>query len=88
MKHEQDKRWLYRKSSAPVLWKIQIGILVLLLIPEFFIHHHGYFAELGIHLDSSFGFYAWSGFLAIVGFVVLARIVGAVLQRKGSYYDE
>ena len=39
----ERKHWLYRSENLPKLWIIQIGILVLALVPEFFIHHHLYF---------------------------------------------
>ena len=36
----EHKHWLYRSENLPKLWFIQILILVLALLPEFFIHHH------------------------------------------------
>ncbi len=88
MSHERDKHWLYRSKNLPTLWKIQIGILVLALLPEFFMHHHPHFEQQGIHLDASWGFFAWYGFASCVAMVVGARVLGIFLKRKDSYYDE
>ena len=84
---EQSKHWLYRSENLPKLWAIQIAVLVLALIPEFFIHHHPHFEDSGVTIDASFGFYAWYGFLACAGMVALAKILGIFLKRKDDYYD-
>ena len=84
---EQPKHWLYRSENLPKLWAIQIAVLVLALIPEFFIHHHPHFEDSGVTVDASFGFYAWYGFLACAGMVALAKILGIFLKRKDDYYD-
>ncbi|MEJ2309273.1 MAG: hypothetical protein P8Z78_08135 [Gammaproteobacteria bacterium] len=82
------KHWLYRRESLPKLWLIQLLILVLAVLPEFFLHHHPHFEESGFELDGSFGFYAWYGFLACAGMVALAKILGIFLKRKDTYYDD
>ncbi len=84
---EKSKHWLYRSENLPKLWAIQIAVLVLALIPEFFIHHHPHFEDSGVTIDASFGFYAWYGFLACAGMVALAKILGIFLKRKDDYYD-
>jgi hypothetical protein len=85
---ESRKHWLYRSENVPRLWIIMIVILLLSLLPEFFLHHHPHFAESGFTLDSSFAFHAWFGFLACAGMVALAKILGIFLKRKDTYYDE
>ena len=82
------KHWLYRKENLPKLWLIQIVILLLALLPEFFIHRHLAFEEQRFALDGSFGFYAWYGFITCAGMVALAKILGIFLKRKDTYYDE
>ena len=37
------KHWLYRGENLPKLWIIQILVLVLAVLPEFFLHHHPHF---------------------------------------------
>jgi hypothetical protein len=80
--------WLYRRENLPKLWAIQLLVLALALLPEFFIHHHPHFEGQGFTLDGGFGFYAGYGFLACAGMVALAKVLGIFLKRKDSYYDE
>ena len=85
---EKSKHWLYRASSIPKLWIIQGVILVLAVLPEFFVHHHPHFEAQGIHIDTSFGFHAWYGFLTCAAMVVGAKILGIFLKRKERYYEK
>lgn len=85
---EKDKHWLYRKENLPKLWIAMIVLLVVSLIPEFFVHHHPHFEDQGIHVDASWGFFAWYGFITCAAMVVGAKLLGFVLKRKDTYYDE
>jgi hypothetical protein len=85
---DEGKHWLYRGENLPKLWLIQIVILVLALLPEFFVHHHAHVEKSGFTLDTSFGFFAWYGFITCAGMVALAKIVGIFLKRKDTYYNE
>lgn len=82
------KHWLYRSENLPKLWVIQLVILALALLPEFFIHHHAHVEQSGFTLDTTFGFFAWYGFITCAGMVALAKILGIFLKRKDTYYDE
>ena len=86
-KHTQT-HWLYQSRNRIKLWGILILVLVLLIVPEFFIHHHHNFEEQGIHVDASWGFYAWFAFLSCVVMVVLAKLLGIFLKRGEDYYDD
>lgn len=88
MSQEKQKHWLYREENRPKLWYFQIAILILGIIPEFFIHHHAYFEAQGIQVDSRAGFYAWYGFTTCAVMVIVAKLLGALLKRKDDYYDE
>ena len=84
----EQKHWLYREENRKKLWGIQFVILVLVLIPELFVHHHAHFEASGIQVDASFGFYAWYGFATCAAMVVVAKILGVLLKRKDTYYDD
>lgn len=88
MSHERDKHWLYRSKRLPTLWKILMGVLLLALLPEFFMHHHPHFEAQGLHIDASWGFFAWYGFLSCAVMVFVGKVLGVFLKRKDSYYDE
>lgn len=85
---ENDIHWLYRKDSRKKLWWILAMILGLALVPEFFVERHAHFASEGIHLDAGWGFYAWFGFGACALMVIIAKVLGFVLKRKDTYYDD
>jgi hypothetical protein len=85
---KDSRHWLYRPENWPKLWAIQIVILVLVLLPDVFIHHHAHFKPQVFSLDASPGFYAWYGFVTCAGMVALAKVLGIFVKRDESYYDE
>lgn len=87
-KASEQKHWVYREENRKKLWVIQIALLVLVMLPEFFVHHHAHFEDADIHVDASWGFYAWYGFATCAAMVVAAKVLGMVLKRKDTYYDD
>jgi len=77
-----------RKENLPKLWVFQIVILVLAVLPEFFIKHKEHLPGTGFTLDTTFGFFAWYGFLTCTAMVICAKILGFIIKRKDTYYDE
>lgn len=84
---EKDKHWLYRTANRSKLWIMLIVLLVVSLIPEFFIHHHPHFDEDVTRIDTTWGFFAWYGFLSGVAIMVGAKLLGIFLKRKDTYYN-
>lgn len=76
------QNWLYRKSSIRKLWIASWVVLALTVIAEFFVKLHPHFK-----LEGIFAFHAWFGFLACVGMVIFARLLGFLIKRKDDYYD-
>lgn len=87
-KPNEKKHWLYREENRRTLWLIQIGILFVAILPEFFMHHHAHFEAQGVHVDAEAGFYAWYGFATCAAMVIGAKLLGVFLKRKDDYYDE
>jgi hypothetical protein len=54
----------------------------MLVVADLFVPKHGPFA-----VEHVFGFYAWYGFLACVGLVLVAKVMRRVLMRPEDYYD-
>lgn len=79
----QDGHWLVRPGSIRVLWIVFIGVLAATVAPDFVINQHG---EFGI--EGSFAFYAWYGFLTCVGMIVVSKVLGSVLKRRDTYFDD
>ncbi len=88
MSNDNNKHWLYRKENLPKLWIFLIVILILTLIPDFFIHHHANFEDKGLHLDTTWGFYGWFGFITCAAMVLGAKALALLLKRKDTYYNE
>lgn len=88
MTRETDRHWLYRTENRSRLWIAQLLLLVLAVVPDFFLHRHAQFPDLGVQLDGIWGFYAWYGFLTCALMVVVAKLLGFALKRDERYYDE
>ncbi|MCB1800642.1 MAG: hypothetical protein KDI82_03035 [Gammaproteobacteria bacterium] len=80
--------WLYRQENRPKLWAIQFAVLLLALLPEFFVEHHPHLTGGRFTLDASFAFFAWYGFLTCAGMVAVAKVLGIFLKRNENYYDD
>ena len=80
--------WLYRPENWPRLWAVQITLLVLVVVPDLFVHTHGHFPPALFSLDMSPGFFAWYGFIACAAMVAGAKVLGIFLKRDDRYYDD
>lgn len=58
-------------------------VLVLLVLPDFFLHKHHLFSV----VESWPGFYAMFGFLSCVGIILVSKALGFWLKREEDYYD-
>ncbi len=74
--------WLARPSTIKLLWRLFIGILVVVIAAELFVEYGHYFG-----FERVFGFAGWLGFLACVGMVMFAKLLGFLLKRPDDYYD-
>lgn len=82
-RQRSDDHWLTRPQS--LRW-LRIGCACILLATvgaQFFIPIPGSFA-----LSGAFAFAAWFGFGACVALVLLARILGWLLERPETYYQQ
>jgi len=80
--NEQNIHWLLRKENIRKLWMFFIAILLVTVVAGIFVHQHVHFG-----IEDSFGFFAWYGFIACVGMVVFAKLLGIFLKRPEDYYD-
>lgn len=78
-----QKHWLVRPETIRLLWIVGGVILALTVIAEAFVDLHPHFPIEGI-----FGFNAWYGLLVCVAMVLGAKVLGILLKRTDSYYDE
>ena len=75
--------WLYRPENIRRLWWAFVAVLALAVAAQFVVPVHGPFAA-----DGWFAFSAVFGFLACVGMVLLAWLLGLALKRHDTYYEE
>ncbi|MCU0769660.1 MAG: hypothetical protein MUD07_09950 [Burkholderiaceae bacterium] len=79
-----DRRhWLDEPRNVKLLWRLFLGVLALTVLAEPFVHLHPHFA-----VERLFGFHAWFGLLACAAMIVVAKLLGWVLKRPDTYYDE
>lgn len=79
----QQKHWLLRPENIRLLWLLFIAVLALTVLVERWISGHPHFG-----IDGWFAFYAVYGFIACVGMIVFAKILGLLLKRPDDYYDD
>jgi len=80
---QQTDHWLARPATIKLLWRIFIGVLVVLVLAQIFIYIKGYFG-----VDGWFGFGAVFGFLSCLAMVLVAKALGLVLKRPEDYFDD
>ncbi|MBL4758737.1 MAG: hypothetical protein JKY32_14225 [Rhizobiales bacterium] len=78
-----NDHWLVRPDTIRMIWIISIIVLAITVLADFFVEHHPYF-----EIDGTFGFGAWFGFGACVILVLGSKVLGAILKRQDSYYDD
>ena len=76
-KPAQKDHWLVRESSIRLLWWVFAIILALSVVAQLVFKVKGYFG-----IDGWLGFGAVYGFLACLTMVLVAKVLGWVLDRK------
>lgn len=75
--------WLTRETTIKRLWIGFAIVLAATVLVDLAIEHHPHFG-----LDGTFGFGAWFGFASCVALIVFAKLLGAVLKRPDTHYDD
>jgi hypothetical protein len=82
---KQPKEWTWFDHPQNIR-RLRHGfyaVLVLLVLPDFFIHKHTLFSS----VEGWPGFYALFGFIACVAIILISKVLGFVLKRREDYYD-
>lgn len=79
----EKKHWLTRPETIKKLWIGGWAVLALTVLAQAVIGIHGHFA-----FEDWFGFNAGYGFLACAAMVLFAKVLGGVIKRKDTYYDD
>jgi hypothetical protein len=83
MPNKDDDHWLVRESTIRLLWIVSVAILAILVLADLLVEHHAHFG-----IDGTFGFNAWFGFASCVALVLIAKLLGLILKRPDTYYDD
>lgn len=70
------------RNGVRIVWALVVICAVLLVI-DWFVPKHGPFA-----IEHWLGFYGTLGFIACVGFVLIAKQMRRILMRPEDYYDD
>ena len=77
------KHWLDEPRHVKVLWRVFLGVLVLIVAIGALLPLHPYF-----DIESVFGFYAWFGFVACAVMIAVAKGLALLLKRPDTYYRD
>jgi len=83
MNDGQNDHWLARRETIRWLWRGGVAVLALLVLGDVWVHGHPSF-----RIDGTFGFYAWFGLISCAAMVIFAKLLGAFLKRRDTYYDD
>jgi|SRR5690554_1624838 len=75
--------WLVRPETIRKLWIGFIIVLAITVVAQLFVPVPDYFT-----VDGWFSFYAVFGFLTCLAMVVFAKLLGYLLKRPDTYYDD
>ena len=78
-----EPHWLTRPKTIRKLWVIFIMGLGATIGAELFVAHEAHFG-----VDGTRAFHAWYGFLACAAMIGAAKLLGMLLKRPDSYYEE
>lgn len=83
MAPQENKHWLVRPRTIRLLWIWFSIVLAGLVLADTFVHAHSSFG-----LEGTFGFYAWYGLATCMAMVIIAKLLGVLLKRPDTYYDD
>jgi hypothetical protein len=75
--------WLVRPGTVKRLWIAFIAVLAFTVLAQIAIPVEGHFG-----VDASFAFNAWYGLGGCAAMILVAKLLGALLKRRDTYYDE
>lgn len=75
--------WLDKPRNVKLLWRLFLGVLMLTVAIGALIPLHPHF-----DIESSFGFYAWFGFIACALMIAVAKGLALLLKCPDTYYRE
>jgi hypothetical protein len=78
-----ERHWLTRPATIRKLWTAFIVVLAATVLAELFVAHEAHFG-----IDGSFGFHAWYGLVACGVMIFGAKLLGLIIRRPDTYYED
>ena len=78
-----EKHWLVRPATLRLFWRGGLALLALMVAGDFFVDRHPI-----SRIDGIFGFYAWYGLVTCLGMILFAKVLGILLRRRDTYFDD
>ena len=78
-----DDHWLTRPRTIKLMWTAFLAILALTVAAQWWFPVEPHF-----EIEKLFGFNAIYGFAVCAAMIVLAKVLGLLLKRGESYYEE
>lgn len=77
------RHWLYQPGNLRKLWVGGAVVLSLTVAVQLWVPVHGHFG-----FDGWFAFSAGYGFVTCVAMVLFAKLLGVLIKRRDTYYDD
>ena len=78
-----QRHWLTLPATIRKLWIVFVLVLAATVLAELFVQHEPHFG-----IDGTFAFHAWYGFLVCGALIAVAKLLGLILRRPDTYYEE
>ena len=78
-----QRHWLTRPATIRKLWIVFVLVLAATVLAELFVRHEPQFG-----IDGTLAFHAWYGFLVCGALMAVAKLLGLILRRSDTYYEE
>jgi hypothetical protein len=78
-----DDHWLTRPSTIKLLWIVFVVVLALTVIAGVWLTEEPHF-----EIERLFAFNAAYGFVVCAAMILVAKVLGMLLKRRDTYYEE
>jgi apolipoprotein N-acyltransferase len=78
-----DDHWLTRPSTIKLLWIVFVFVLALTIIAGVWLTEEPHF-----EIERLFAFNAAYGFVVCAAMILVAKVLGVLLKRRDTYYEE
>jgi hypothetical protein len=78
-----DDHWLTRPSTIKLLWIVFVVVLALTVVAGVWLTEEPHF-----EIERLFAYNAAYGFVVCAAMILVAKVLGVLLKRRDTYYEE